>query len=81
MGKVLYPKATTYSAHVKKEAESPLHIVYSDPSNPDDVPVMRHYGSELVAKMAAWYHCKIIGFSKRAVLYTNEEVKQKELDG
>jgi hypothetical protein len=74
MSKVLYPRATAVA--VKKATELPLHIVYTDTSDPLGAPVWRHYSSELVAKVAAWYHCRLVGFTKTAVLYTTEELKQ-----
>lgn len=74
MSKVLYPKSTAVA--LQKPTEAAWHIVYSDPSNSDDIPVMRHYKSELVAKIAAWYNCRFIGFNTKAVLYTNEEMKK-----
>jgi len=69
MSKVLYPKAMAVT--IKKAVESPLHIVYSDLDGSNSI--VRHYSSSLAAKVAAWYNCRFIGFSKAAVLYTSDE--------
>lgn len=70
MSKVLYPKKTVPSGTVRPQ--EPYVVVFSDPSGelPDEV---RSFPSEMGAKAAAWYHCRLVGFRTAAVLYTREE--------
>ncbi len=74
MSKVLYPK--TVAVAMKQAAELPLHVVFNDPTDPTVQPVWRHYRSELAVKVASLYHCRLIGFTKGATLYTTKELKQ-----
>lgn len=70
--KVLYPRAT--AVEIKKAAELPLHIIFSDPDGTFPTTI-RHYGSEMSAKIGAWWYCRAVGFTKQAVLMTTEELK------
>lgn len=70
MSKVLWPKEHVGKPPVEKT--DPYVVVFSDPTGdlPDEV---RSFGSEMQAKAAAWYHCRLVGFRTAAILYTQEE--------
>jgi len=77
MIKVLYPKSTTPKVKHHKKARDlskrPYHVFYSDPNDPTVPQGWRFYNSELAVKVAAWYHCRLLGFQPGATLYTRAE--------
>ena len=80
MSKQLYPKPK--KAIVRRVASQrnlndlPYHVLYSDPDNPTAPTQWGHYATELAVKLAAWYHCRLVGFTRSAVLYSRDELKQ-----
>jgi hypothetical protein len=81
--RILYPRSKANKPQKKRHPQEDLskrafHVEYSDPDNPDVEPEWRHYNTELEVKVGAWYNIKFLGFNKRAVMYTREELEAQK---
>lgn len=79
MSKVLYPKpnpsAKLQIASLKEDpTRRPYHVEYTSTED-ESLNDWGFYSSELAVKLAAWYRCRLLGFTPNATLYSRDERK------